>query len=475
MAQGVVFKTAIYTIANALPALAGFLLLLPLTSYLSAEQYGIQALYLSLSLLLQIIISFGFELYLARNYVTEPTEEGRAQLVSQVYSSVIAIGAVVVLFFALTSSFSFSLIFQSELISFYPYGLMSIGVALFNAMLKLYTNLLIYKEKPIPFLAIQLSQTILYIAAVFAGLSLFPNTMVGPVGGRFFSSAVLFLFVLYVLFRREGFRFQFQLPPKSLSYCIPVLLFSLVMWGSSYGNSYVIQYTLRDFSLIGAFDLVLKFAFIIELFHNGFSAALAPRLLQLWNKNDRGENELRLHNLFNAFSLLVISLAILLLPLFWPLVVRNSAFDYAVWLFPIMAIGFAFRGIYNYYVNPIYFSDKTRRLPLIFSLSYLVQVLLSVPLILLYQLEGALLSYALSRVVQSVLLFVFNRDIGPLAAHTSSVFLAPTLYAVVSGVLYILLGGGWIFSTAQFAVAFLLVLYFYGPSLWHTWKKNQHA
>lgn len=396
-------------------------------------------------------------------------------MVSQVYSTVVAIGVVFMLFFAITSTFTFPLLFQTDLVSFYPYGLMSICVALFNSVLKLYTNLLIYKERPLPFFLLQLSQTLLYIGGVIAGLYFFPNTMMGPVGGRFFSSLLIFLFVFLLLIRSEGFRFRFQLPHKSLAYCLPVLLFSLVMWGSSYGNSYVIQYTLRDFSLIGAFDLVLKFAFIIELFHNGFSAALAPRLLQLWNKGDRGENELRLHNLFNAFSLLVISLSILFLPLFWPLVVRNAAFDYAVWLFPIMALGFSFRGIYNYYVNPIYFSEKTTRLPLVFTLSYAIQVLISIPLILNYQLVGALLSYTLARVVQSVLLYFFNRDLGPLSSHVASVFVAPTLYAIGSGGVYLLLHRGWSFSIAQFVLSLILVLYYYGPSLWHTWRKNKHA
>ena len=475
MVRGIATKTLIYTFSGALPALAGFFLLAPLTQFLSRDLYAIQALYLSISLLFQVIITYGLDQFLVRNYVNSKDEAYRADLVSQVFSSILLIGVLLFTVFAFTGSFSFELILQSSDAHFFPFGALSIGAALFNSLIKAFTNLLIYKEDPLRFLWVNVINTFVYIVGVFVGLHFFPETLWGPVGGRFLAGFVGVVIVFSYLFRKEKFRFHFGFPKGSLAYCAPVLLFGAVMWGMSLGNNYLINYAIHDLGHIAEFDLLLKFVMIIELFHNGLTSALSPKLFRLWSEKNRGEEEHNLHILFNAVSILLIASSVLLLPVFWPLVVKNHAFDHVVWLFPLIAFGYAFRGIYNYYVNPIYFMEKTHRLPIVFALSFVIHAVIAFFLIKEFKLVGALAGMSLSRVVQSIILRLVNHDLKPTKEHYSTVVLAPGIYAALLVALFFIVEPGVILNILQFALALLLVGLFYGKALWAMILRNKNG
>lgn len=475
MVRGIATKTLIYTFSGALPALAGFFLLAPLTTFLSPDLYAIQALYLSISLLFQVVITYGLDQFLVRNYVNSKDEAYRSMLVSQVFSSILLIGIILFGLFAITGSFSFELILQDPSAHFFPFGALSIGTALFNSLIKAFTNLLIYKEDPIRFLWVNVINTIVYIAGVFVGLHFFPETLWGPVGGRFLAGLVGVMIVFSYLFKKEKFSFHFRFPKGSWAYCAPVLLFGAVMWGMSLGNNYLINYSIHDLTHIAEFDLLLKFVMIIELFHNGLTSALSPKLFRLWSEKNRGEEEHNLHILFNAVSILLIAGAILFLPVFWPLVVKNNAFDHVVWLFPLMAFGYAFRGVYNYYVNPIYFMEKTHRLPIVFALSFVIHAVIAFFLIKEYKLMGALIGMSTSRVIQSIILRLVNHDLKPTKEHYSSVVLAPGIYAFLLVGLFFIIEPGVLLNIIQFVIALVIVAIFYGKPLWAMMLRNKNG
>ena len=247
------------------------------------------------------------------------------------------------------------------------------------------------------------------------------------------------------------------------------------MWGMSLGNNYLINYSIHDLTHIAEFDLLLKFVMIIELFHNGLTSALSPKLFRLWSEKNRGEEEHNLHILFNAVSILLIAGAILFLPVFWPLVVKNNAFDHVVWLFPLMAFGYAFRGVYNYYVNPIYFMEKTHRLPIVFALSFVIHAVIAFFLIKEYKLMGALIGMSTSRVIQSIILRLVNHDLKPTKEHYSSVVLAPGIYAFLLVGLFFIIEPGVLLNIIQFVIALVIVAIFYGKPLWAMMLRNKNG
>ncbi|MCC6599601.1 MAG: oligosaccharide flippase family protein [Crocinitomicaceae bacterium] len=461
MLKGIALKTIIYSLGGALPAVAGFILLAPLTHYLSGEVYGRQALYFSFSLLIQIIVTYGLDQYLVRNYVKSNGSAEKSALVSAVVSLIAVFSLVILLFFVLSSSITFPLIFRQSSITFLPYGLLSLLTAFFNALFKVFTNLQIYKEEHWEFLRVNVLNTLLYLIGVYFGLVFFPDTLVGPIGGRFLAGLITLGFVIFRIMKNEQLHFQFTISKDLHKYCLPVLIFGIVMWGMSYGNNYIVNYGLKDLLSVSRFDLLLKFAFVIELFQNGLTSALSPKLFKLWHSGGGRENELDIHQLFNVLTLLFVPLSIVILPYMWPILVRREEYNEIVWLFPLIAIGFSLRGIYNYYVNPIYFMEKTRRLPIIFSISLFIHLVSAYILIRWMGLPGAFISLSISRIVQVILLYFLNRDLSPLRSEIIPVFVVPALYCLLGFLALYILKPGIIFNLVQFILAIVLILLFY--------------
>ena len=202
----------IYTVIGALP-LASSIILLPFyTNFLDTSDFGILAIYISFTFLIQIIVNFGFDVYIGIHFFEyKDNKEKLREYVGTVVVSLLVLGIFVTALSFLVGNFSFGILFQQKDITFFPYGFMSVLTAICNSFFKTYCSLLINQQSPVRFFWVNLFNFILTIAISLSGLYLYPHTLIGPMWGRLLSGVGIFLLALYFFATEFGLNFQTKL------------------------------------------------------------------------------------------------------------------------------------------------------------------------------------------------------------------------------------------------------------------------
>lgn len=413
MISGKLIKSSfIYTIIGALPLASSFLLLIFYTNYLSLEDYGALVIYISFTGFIQVLINLGFDGYIGVVYFNKKSDpQATARAIGQIAGYLLIWGLFLIAAGLLAGEQLFEAIFQGKDIFFYPYGLMSVATAFFNSFFKTYTNLLISQEKSGQFAVVNLLHFIMTVSFSLTGLFMYPFTLIGPMWGRFLAGIGIFIIALIAFSRKSGINFQLNENGKRLlRYTLPIMIYLIISWSISSIYPFIMK-RYMGLAELAVFGLAMQFTLFVEFFLNGMSSAIAPKVygLIIEGKLTESTSELnKYHSGFNAFSLLLIPASTFFIPLILPLLINK---DYAAsFLFlAILNIGFATRGLYNYFLNPIYLLNKTHLLPIAYAFTAVFQIIVSVILISVFGIWGAVASSLLTKIVQNLFLYLVSR------------------------------------------------------------------
>ena len=117
----------IYAVIGSLPMASAFILLLFFTNHLSTNDYGLLAIYYSITLLVQIVVNFAMDTSIGVHYFEFRDDPAKLRkYIGTIAGSLIMIGIVFTLLSLMGGNFLFSKIFPANDIKFYPYGFISI-------------------------------------------------------------------------------------------------------------------------------------------------------------------------------------------------------------------------------------------------------------------------------------------------------------------------------------------------------------
>ncbi len=453
-------STFLYTLGSLFPTLSGLVLLFPYTQNLSIGDYGTLAILISFTLFMQIVINYGIDNYIAIHYFNfndNPLQLKR--FISTMAIFLLFIGATSIVLMALTGNLLLGYIFKDKGISFFPYCFMSVATAFFNVLFKTYTTLLIYLQKPLKFFLFNLVNFIATVLLSWILLDLYPHTLIGPMWGRLLSGLVIFLLSLSFYIREYGIGFDRTKLSGLQKFCTPILAFGLLSWIIAY----IFNYILKGTENVGVFAFAMQCTLLIEFSQNGLTSAINPKIYHLWKdrslvKSTPEEN--KYHHLYTLVTILLISLSILLLPLFVPLFVKKTDYYSSFTYLPYLCAGFAFRGLYNIFINPIYYFKKTNTLPRMLFISAIFQIVCGIVLIKYFGIWGAVWSSVLVKPIQVLLLWQSSRKLFAFKFNLFKMIFLPILY--VTGVIVIYQFPGYSNSIMpgilQFLFASLLIL-----------------
>jgi O-antigen/teichoic acid export membrane protein len=305
----------------------------------------------------------------------------------------------------------FSLVFQGKDIFFYPYGLMSVLTAFGNSYFKTYSNLLINQEKPMRFALVNLANFVMTITFSLTGLFMFPETLIGPMWGRLLSGAGIFLIALLSLGKESVIRIRLGDELKqALNFSLPLLIFFLFSWSLSNIYPFIIKYfmTLQDVAILG---LVIQFTLLVEFILNGLGSSIAPKIFGVIKDQDLKGSTPELNKYFsgfNAFALLLIPASTFFIPLILPFLISKDYESSYIFL-SVLNIGFASRGLYNYFLTPIYLFKKTSILPKMYLITAIFQIIISIILIKHFGIWGAVAANLFTKIIQNYLLYLGAR------------------------------------------------------------------
>lgn len=402
----------VYTIVGALPLASAFFLLLFYTNYLTTSLYGSLVIFVSFTGFIQIIFNLGLDTYIGISYFdNRHNNELLRSKIGTITGYLLIWGLFITLLFVSLGENLFSLVFKEKNIFFFPYGLMSVLTAFGNSYFKTYTNLLINQEKPMRFAIVNLTNFLMTIAFSLTGLFMFPQTLIGPMWGRLLSGAGIFLIALFSLNKESVIRFRFGDELKqALSFSLPLLVFFIFSWSISNLYPFIINYfmTLQDVAILG---LAIQFTLLVEFVLNGMGSSIAPRIFGIIKDQNLTGSTPELNKYFsgfNAFALLVIPASTFFIPLILPLLISKD-YEASFIFLSLLNIGFASRGLYNYFLTPIYLFKKTSVLPKMYLVTAVFQIIISVVLIKYFGIWGAVAANLITKIIQNFLLFLASR------------------------------------------------------------------
>jgi O-antigen/teichoic acid export membrane protein len=437
----------IYTIVGSLPYAAGFLLLPWLTKFLTPEQFGINALYISLMYLIQIIASFGLDMAIGAIYFDyKDSKEQMRNFLGTLFIGLLIIGAFTFLFFALGGFRLFTLMFRSgDYLDLVPFGMITIVSAVFNSVFKTYSTLLIYQQRPERFFWLNISNFGLTVAATLSILYLFPYTLYGPIVGRLVPAIVSATAAAIALAAEYGLAWDTSYVKKIFRVSYPILIYGVLTWVINYIDRFIIMGILGDPTIVGIYDIAIKLVLFLDLIMAGLINTVNPKVFSIWKEgNLRGSTPEvnRYYSGLTAFFMLVIPAFVLLAPIIIPVIISNKVYFSSFQYLAILAAGYVTRVWFLMFMAPVLYFQKTASLPKVLLFSSAFEILVGILLMKQFGIIGMVWTFFLVKPVQAFFLYLESRKFFDFNVNKLKIYYLPVLFMAI------VLGSEWMATEA---------------------------
>ncbi|MEO5603889.1 MAG: oligosaccharide flippase family protein, partial [Cyclobacteriaceae bacterium] len=282
------------------------------------------------------------------------------------------------------------------------------------------------------------------LIAVFTliGLWLYPNSLIGPIGGRLVSAIVSGGWVLWRIFREFGIHFNYPLLKTSFSFNFYTFLYQLLQWVINYFDRIIMIFFLT-LSEIGVYDFALKCLLVIEFLINGLHTSFYPKVVsKVMAQASKGSSpEInRYYHGFTSVTLLLICLCILIFPWAVDLFVNDPGYRQSIQYFPYIAVIYIFRAMRLFYSAPYGILKYTRPLPAIYFVISVVKICLILILVNKFGVYGVIAASLASAVLEIILLNYNVRQKFNFQYNVFKIVLVPVVIFIMILVLEPLLG-----------------------------------
>jgi len=433
----------IYTVAGALPLMSAVILLPFYLAWLPADVYGGLSLYLAFSLFIQVLVSYSFDTSIYIHYhefKSDPSKLGG--FIVSVFVFILGAGLACALLFALLGNLIFGLGFTDSRMAFFPYGMMSVGTGIFQAIFKVYTYLLQSREKPGTFLWANLIYFGLIAGLTIAGLQTYPGTLAGPVGGRLIAGGVLSAWVLWQVWREFGHRPDFTLLRSTFGFNNYSYLYQLLQWVINYTDRFVLVLFL-PLASVGIYDLAVKCLLVIELLVNGAHSSFYPRVVSEVMQQENKSTTLVINRYYHGLTAMVMMLtaaAIIVLPFAAGFLPTDSDYRSIIPWFPLVTLVYLLKPMRTYFGMPYGILKLTKPLPVYYLIVSAVKLSLMFLLVKPLGITGVVIAAVAAAVAEILLLRQGLRDRFEFRFNPFKIILAPLMLLILVTALEPLLG-----------------------------------
>lgn len=435
-------SSLIYTLAGVLP-MASAVILLPLYIHnLSTAAYGALAAYMVFTLLVQIVVTFSFDTSVYIHYHEFKNDKAKLNVfISSAFVFMILLSIATALVLSLSGSLIFSLVFKERNISFYPYGLASVGSGVFQALFRVHSTLLQSREKPETFFWSNVLSFSLVAICIIIGFQLYPNSLAGPIIGRLVASIIPAVWALWRIFREFGFHWDFGWLTSSLEFNTYNFIYQLQQWVINQFDRVLMIFFLT-LSEVGVYDFALKCLVPVELLMNSLHSSFYPKVVSaVMEQTKKGSTPgiNRYYHGLTAVVMLLICGSILTVPWAINLFVKRIDYHEAIRYIPYLGILYLFRNARLFFTVPYGILKYTKPLPVIYMIVSGLKIALIFLLVRYMNIYGVILASVIAATVEVIMVrlnlknvfdFQFNivkMIVLPLALLLLIVTLEPTL------------------------------------------------
>lgn len=356
MANSLLKSTSLYTIGNFLPKIAGIILLPLYTKYLSTEEYGIVSSMQSLTPILVILFSLGFDASVFRLYWDYDSERKRKEFFgTMILSRAIFSLVLLVIIFAFQNIIGD--IYQS--IAFNPFYLYIIITVFLSSFFDIPMKYLMLKEKAGMFIILSLGQFILRSGLILWFIIARNEGAVGFLKAGVISALFVLPVFVYLSIKIMRFQISFDILKNVLGFSLPIMPTMLSGWVIDLSDRIFIEryFTLSD---VGIYNLAYKLAGVVLIVISAYHMSYRPLFFKLANAKEQMKAKASIYQ-YNYLFLLVFSFAVFLIAFFSKEIIYllfNENYQIAYLLIPLIVVSYFFNGAVGIFDRMIEQSKK---------------------------------------------------------------------------------------------------------------------
>lgn len=398
----------IYTVAGTLPVASAFILLPFYVHDLSTETFGVFSIFLSFSILIQLLTTFSYDATLYIHY--HEYKDSPAKLSRYVGSVLIFIamnGLALIAFSLLAGEFITDLFFRNSQLSFYPYGYVCVLIGILQSVFKVHNSLLQTRQKPEIFFWSNLLSFSIIAAVTIVGLKMYPDSLVGPLGARLCAAVVAGGWAGIRLLREFGLRFDYGLMRSSFSFNFYTFVYQIQQWIMNYFDRVLIAFFL-PLSQVGIYSFAVQCMLVVEFVINGLFSSFYPKVVSMVMDQKEKKATVELNRYYygiTAVVLIFVSGSILAFPLALDWFDIRNDYLQSVPLIPFIGMLYIFKAMRMYFSIPYGILKYTRPLPGIYLIVSGLKVVGMFLLIRSMGVYGIILSGVISQWVEIALLY----------------------------------------------------------------------
>lgn len=423
----------IYTAIGTLPMASAILLVPFYMANLSTADFGALSIYLAFSLLVQLVVTYSFDTSLYIHYHEFKSDKTKlSSFVSSAFVLMLLIGIGLSIIILPTGSSILAIIFVHQDIAFFPYGWLAIGGGIFQALFKVHSNLLQSREKPETFFWSNLALFTAIVIFTITGLNIFPQSLLGPLGGRLLALGLASIWVLFRIFREFGFHFDTKLLGSSFSFNFYSFIYQLQQWVINYFDRILMVFYL-PLASVGVYDFAIKCLIGIELFMNGLHGSFYPMVVKEVMGQEIKGSSIRINRYYNGFVaviMVVVSASIFILPFLIEWLsdyVNKPDYKNSIEYIPYIAVIYLFRTVRLQFAYPYSILKYSKPMPVIYLVAVLVKIGGMVLLIESLEIYGVIIASIFSQLVEMLLLTRGLKSKFDLKYSFSKIIAAPLL------------------------------------------------
>lgn len=392
-------SSGIYTIASFLNAAIPFLLLPVLTKYLSAQDFGIVAMFITYTGFLMPVVGINMEAAVARKYYADkesiPVYIGNCILLSLVSFCLVLLAM---------------LVLDERLVKYtgIPTRWLMLGVVVtfFQFLITISLTLFQVKVKPLKYGLVQITQSALNFGLSILLIISLRMSWEGRLFAQLIATGTFGCIAIIILLRNGDLTFKWN-----KSFAIHAIKFGSALIPHTLGGLFIL-YTMRFFLLhhsgmgeLGRFSVATQVASILGFFTFSFNNAYVPWLYNKLNENNAATRKLIVRFTYLYFAAIAAAgfLFYLGTPLLFRMFINRKFWDAAAFT-PWIIAGFVFQGMYFMVANYISYVEKTWYQAIVTIIAGLCNIPICYLLTNRFGANGAGLSFAISY----CMLFVFT-------------------------------------------------------------------
>jgi O-antigen/teichoic acid export membrane protein len=397
----------IYTLAGALPMASAIILLPFYIYYLPTDVYGALSLYLAFSLFVQIIVTYSFDSSAYIHYHDYKGDPAKlSSFISSVFIFMLLIGTGVGLVLVALGDFLFTQIFDDPKISFYPFGVISVLIGIFQALNKVYNSILQSSEKQVMYLWSNVLYFLFVGVITVAGLYFFPKTLIGPIGGRLVAGIIIASWTLYRVYKAFGYDFNYHLLKSTFGFNHYIFIYQIQQWVINYFDRFLLLFFL-PLSTIGVYDFAVKCLIAVEFVMNGLHTSFYPKVVSTITAQTIKGSTQELNRYYYglvAIIMIAVSSGIFILPIAIDFLINNQGYQEAIPYLPYIAVTYLLKTIKYYFAIPYGVLKHTKPLPLISLFVSALKIALMLLFVRQFEIYGIIAAALISLVIEIWLL-----------------------------------------------------------------------